>query len=226
MIGVFIAAVLSFITYSWEVASHGTARSLNSIIPFLCLISILASLFLVILIRLLISKPMEISFASDFLLINHKEKEWQIAYKDIQSIYRRDELNIFLIFLIRKKDIEIHTPHGIARIKGNIQNFDKMVRELESKIYPGIYLHDQEILAGGKVVKFGEILMNQQGIKIRENIILWSQAAGNSVERGSLLIKYWQDGKIQFCKVSAGSTPNIPVFLKLAEEHIHNAGSL
>ena len=63
--------------------------------------------------------------------------------------------------------MEIHTPQGIAKIHGNIRHFDQMVRELESRVYPGIYLLDQEILARGQVVKFGEILLNQQGIKIR-----------------------------------------------------------
>ena len=169
---------------------------------------------------------MEISFGPDSLQIYYKGKKWQIVFEDIQNIYRREELNFFLIFPFRKKEVEIQTPHGVARIQGNIRNFDQMVRDLESRIYPGIYLHDIEILAGGKVVKFGEILLNQQGLKIGENIILWNQAAGIAVERGSLLIKYWQDGKIQVHKGSAGSTPNIPVFLKLAEEHIHNAGRL
>jgi heme/copper-type cytochrome/quinol oxidase subunit 2 len=225
-IGVFITIVLSYFSYSWEVASHGTARSLNSIIPFLCLISVFAIIFLIILIRLIISKPMEITFTADSLQINHKGKQWQIVYAEIQSIYRRDELNLFLLFPIWKKEMEIHTPQGIAKIQGNIRHFDQMVRELESRVYPGIYLHDQEMLAGGKIVKFGEILLNQQGLKIRENIILWSQAAGTAIERGTIVIKYWQDGKIQDLKVSAGSTPNIPVFLKLAEEHIHTAGRL
>jgi hypothetical protein len=226
IIGIFIAAVLSYFSYSWEVASHGTARSLNSIVPFLCLISLFTIVFLVILIRLIISKPMELYFADDSLQINHKGKKWQIVIGEIHSVYRRDELNLFLIFPIRKKEVEIHTPHGVARIQGNIRNFDQMVRELESRVYPGIYLHDQQILAGGKVVQFGQILMNQQGLKIRETIILWSQAAGIIIERGTILIKFWQDGKIQVHKVPAGSTPNIPVLLKLAEEHIHTAGSL
>jgi hypothetical protein len=225
-IGILIAVVFSFFSYSWEIASHGTARSLNSIIPFLCLISIFAIIFLVILVRLIITKPMELSFAPDSLQVNYKGKKWQIFINEIQSIYRRDELYIFLIFPIRKKEMEIHTPHGIAYIKGNIRNFDQMVRELESRVYSGLYLQDQELLAGGKVVKFGEILLNQQGLKIRENIILWSQAAGIAVERGTLLIKYWQEGKIQVYKVAAGSTPNVPVFLKLAEAHIHTAGRL
>lgn len=226
IIGIFIAAVLSYFSYSWEVASHGTARSLNSIVPFLCLISLFTVVFLVMLIRLIISKPMELSFAADSLQINHKGKNWQIVFGEIHSIYRRDELNLFLIFPIRKKEVEIHTPHGIARIQGNIRNFDQMVRELESRVYPGLYLHDQETLASGKVVQFGEILMNQQGLKIRENITLWNQVAAIAVERGKIMIKYWQEGKIQAFKVSTSSVPNIPIFLKLAEEHIHTAGSL
>ncbi len=216
--------MVSYFSYSWEVASHGTARSLNSIIPFLCLLSIFALVFLIILIRLIISKPMEVTFTADSLQINHKGKQWQIVYAEIQSIYRRDEVNLFLLFPIRKKEMEIHTPQGIARIQGNIRHFDQMVRELESRVYPSLYLHDHELLAGGQVVKFGEILLNQQGLKIRENIILWSQAAGVTVDHGTILIKYWEDGKIQGCKVSAGSTPNIPIFLKLAEEHIQTAG--
>lgn len=224
--GVFITIVVSYFSYSWEVASHGTARSLNSIVPFLCLLSIFAIVFLIILIRLIISRPMELTFGADSLQINHKAKQWQIVYAEIQSIYRRDEVNLFLLFPIRKKEMEIHTPQGIARIQGNIRHFDQMVRELESRVYPGLYLHDQELLAGGQVVKFGEILLNQQGLKIRENIILWNQVAGTAIDRGIILIKYWQDGKIQSHKVTAGSTPNIPVFLKLAEEHIRNAGKL
>jgi hypothetical protein len=224
--GGFLTIVVSYFSYSWEVASHGTARSLNSIIPFLCLISIFAIIFLIILIRLIISKPMEITFTADSLQIYHKGKQWQIIYAEIQSIYRRDEVNLFLLFPIRKKEMEIHTPQGIARIQGNIRHFDQMVRELESRVYPGLYLHDQELLAGGKIVNFGEILLNQQGLKIRENIILWSQAAGVTVDRGTISIKYWREGKIQVYKVSAGSTTNIPIFLKLAEEHILMAGRL
>jgi hypothetical protein len=224
--GVFLTIVVSYFSYSWEVASHGTARSLNSIIPFLCLLSIFTIVFLVILIRLVSSKPMELTFTADSLQINHKGKQWQIGYAEIQNIFRRDEVNLFLLFPIRKREIEIHTPQGIARIQGNIHHFDQMVRELESRVYAGVYLHDQELLAAGKIVNFGEILLNQQGLKIRENIILWSQAAGVTVDRGTILIKYWQDGKIQGHKVSAGSTPNIPVFIKLAEEHIHTAGRL
>ncbi len=224
--GFFITIVVSYFSYSWEVASHGTARSLNSIVPFFCLLFIFALIFLIILIRLIFSKTMELTFTADSLQINHKGKLWQIVYAEIQSIYRRDEVNLFLLFPIRKKEMEIHTPLGIARIQGNIRHFDQMVRELESRVYPGLYLHDKEILADGKIVNFGEILLNQQGLKIRENIILWSQAAGVTVDHGTILIKYWQDGKIQSHKLSASSTPNIPVFLKLTEEHIHTAGRL
>jgi hypothetical protein len=224
--GIFISIVVSYLSYSWEVASHGTARSLNSIIPFLCLISIFAIIFLIILIRLIITKPMELTFAADSMQINHKGKQWQIIYAEIQNIYRRDEVNLLLLFPIWKKELEIHTPQGIAKIHGNIRHFDQMVRELESRVYPGIYLLDQETLARGQVVNFGEILLNQQGIRIRENIFLWSQAAGVTIDRGAILIKYWRDGKIQVHKVSAGSTPNIPIFLKLAEELIQTAGRL
>ena len=210
IIGIFLASVFSYFSYSWEVASHGTARSLNSIIPFLCLISIFALIFLVILIRLIVSKPMELSLAADSLQITHKGKQWLIIYAEIQNIYRRDEVNIFLLFPLWKKELEIHTPKGIAKINGNIRHFDQMVRELESKVYPGLYLQDQEILARGQVVKFGEILLNQQGLKIGENIILWSQAAGTLVERGTILIKYWRDGKIQVQKIPAGSNSQHP----------------
>jgi hypothetical protein len=226
VIGILISSVLGYFSYSWEVASHGTARSLNSIVPFLCLISILLLIFLIILIRLIITKPMEISFADDSLQINHKSQQWQIVYTEIQNIFRRDEVNLFLLFPIWKKELEIHTPQGIAKIHGNIRHFDQMIRELESRVYPSIYLQDQESLASGKVVKFGEILMNQQGLKIRENITLWNQVAAIAVERGKIIIKYWQEGKIQAFKISTGSVPNIPIFLKLAEEHIHTAGSL
>lgn len=226
IIGILLSVVLSYFSYSWEMASHGTARSLNSIIPFLCLISIFALIILVILIRLIISKPMELSFAANSLQITHTGKQWQIVYAEIQNIYRRDEVNLFFLFPLWKKELEIHTPKGIAKIHGNIRHFDQMVRELKSRVYPGIYLNDQEILARGQVVKFGEILLNQQGLKIGENIILWSQAAGMVVERGTILIKYWRDGKIQVQKISAGSTPNIPILLKLAEEHIQSAGRL
>ena len=223
----FIAAIpLGYFSYVLEIANHGTARALNGLIPSICIGSIFALCALIVVIRLILNKPVQISLEPDFLQISHKGRKIQIAYSEVQQIFRRDEINIFLIFPVRKKDVKIQTAHGIATIEANIKKYDEMVNELEQRVYPALYLHSQELLANGKALKFGTLLLNQRGIKFNENIILWNQVAGVVVKRGKVVVRYWLEGKIKEQKLPAGTMPNLPVLIKLAEENIHSAGNV
>ena len=160
----FIAVIpLGYLSYVLEIANHGTARASNSLIPYICIGSIFALCALIVFIRLILNKPVEINFEPEFLQISHKGRKIQIAYNEIQQIFRRDEINIFLIFPVRKKDIRIQTAHGIAKLEANIKKYDEMVNELEKRVYPALYLHSQDILANGKALKFGTILLNSTG---------------------------------------------------------------
>jgi hypothetical protein len=222
-----IAAIpLGYLSYLFEIASHGTARSLNIIIPYVCLGSVfgLAALFAII--RLSVNKTVEITFEPEFVRISHKGKKVQIVYNEVLQIFRRDEMNFFLIFPLRKKEIKIQTARGIAKIDGNIKNYDAMAAELEARVYPSVYLRSQEVINNKKALKYGAVLLNQRGMKLNEKIILWNQVAGMAVNRGKVVMRFWQEGKIQEQKITASSMPNLPVFLKLAEENIHSAGNV
>lgn len=226
VIGVIAAIPLGYLSYIYEIALHGTARSLNSLIPFICAASLFTLCALFVIIRLIVNKPVEITFEPEFVQISHKGRKLQIVYAEVQQIFRRDEMNVLLIFPVRKREIKIQTSHGIAKIEGNIKHYDAMVTELENRVYPIIYLHCQDLLVNKKVLKFDTLLVNQRGIKLNENIILWNQVASVTVVHGNVVLKYWLGGKIQEQKFLAGAMPNLPVFLKLAEENIHLAGNV
>ncbi len=226
ILGILATIPLGYLSYAFEITSHGTARSVNSIIPYVCLGSVfgLAALFAIF--RLIVNKRVEITFEPQFVRISHKGKQLQIVYTNVQQILRRDELNLFLIFPLRKKEIKIQTAHGIAKIEGNIKNYDAMAAELEARVYPSVYLLSQEVLANKKALKYGTILLNQRGLKLNEKIILWNQVASAEVNRGKVVLRYWQEGKIQEQKIPTSSMPNLPIFLKLAQENIHSAGNV
>ncbi len=226
IIGTIAAVILGYFSYTWEIAHHGTAKSMSILIPYLCVGSVFLFAVLFTFIKLITNKSVEIIIQEESLQINFKGKEWRIFLSEILNIFRRDEITLFLVIPRRKQEFEIHTTNGVAKIEGNISHYKEFLGKIEAMIYPGLYLKDQELIALGKTIKFGEILLNQQGLKYGETILLWNQIADVKVVRGRVVIRNYQDSKIRTIKIPARKIPNIPIFLKLAEENIHTAGSL
>ncbi len=226
ILGVITAVILGYFSYKLEVVTHGTAKSLNSLVPYLCVGSVFLFAILFTFIKLITNKSVELYTYEDFLQINFKGREWQILYTDILNIFRRDEITFFLILPLRRQEFELHTTHGVAKIEGNISHYKEFLGAIEARIYPTLYLKDQETIANGKTIKFGEILLNQRGLKHKDTILLWNQITEVKVVWGKVVIRYYQESNIRTIRIPTGKIPNIPIFLKLAEENIHTAGSL
>jgi hypothetical protein len=217
--------ILGYFAYLGEIYQHGMARSFNGILPYLCIGFIFVFTVLLAIGRLIFQNQTEIRILQDGIKVKSKAKNYGIPYKDIQYIFRRHDLLLYFLLPVWKKEIAIQTQTGIVKIDGSIHQFEQLVNEVEAKVYPAFYLDCQEILTAGKLVSFGVIQLNQQGIKFNEEIILWNQVAKLTVARGKAIINYWTSSKLAELKTPANPIPNLPVLLKLADDYIHSAGS-
>lgn len=222
----FLALIpLAYFSYVEEIYQHGMARWFNSISPYLMVGSVFIFTALLALARMLFRSPTEITMIQDALKVTSKARKTYIQYKDIQYLFRRNDIFLYFLLPVRKNEIVIQTRTGVVKFDDSLSRFDEFVNELEDKVYPAFYLACQEILSSGNPISFGVIQLNQQGIKHNDHFILWNQVAKAAVSRGKVLISYWVAGKIAEIKIPAKSIPNLPVLLKLTDDYIHNASS-
>lgn len=156
---------------------------------------------------------------ADGLVYRRNNQETAARWNDVADVYEAAEsrtVNGIPVGTFYKYTIEFKDGRRI-KTSERLAEMEMFSRTIRSQLFPRLFVEAVERYNSGAEVKFGEISVNQSGIKYRQKVLPWGDLGETQLINGHLIILS-TDGKKSWATVALARTPNYFVLTALLED--------
>jgi len=204
----------------WDaIKSHGRAILLAKITEPIIALFLVFPVGLLLIIGAALNWQNGLDIYQNGLILRERNREKIWYWEDIAQFDNQITLVKFsgTIFPSRRRIIleDIHQNHLI--IRNQYDRMDEMIKLLRDLILPGLFNKiRQRVRHGEEVIFHPELIATRDGLRIKENLIPWTELKINSDRKGKLRIFFQPSGETVY-KSRVAKLKNLDVLIYLSE---------
>ena len=154
-----------------------------------------------------------------FRIKQNRVKNRVILWRDISGISTHHSRVRFLGIPLDNRFQAVIHPHigEPVRLDPRIPHLAELSARIKGKIYPGLLAELREQKSNGKNLYFGPIILNQEGITIRDKSFPWQRVTQINVDKGFLFVHLMEQ---RTKKIPVRDILNIEILIQLIQEGV------